>query len=107
MIRKLQMYVSTEQEIIYHGCHKNMSSLNQNGMVIKCVPVAADSTCANGSLPHCSLMMARGVAAWARGDAARNAPLQTTANQTLLVGGKQAEDLERSNQRDAAFTTVN
>lgn len=52
-------------------------------------------------------MMARGVAVWADGDASRNILLQTSANQMLLVWGKQAEDLEWSNQWDASFATVN
>lgn len=62
---------------------------------------------ANGPLPRCSLMMARGVAVWADGDASRNILLQTNANQMLLVWGKQAEDLEGSNQGDGSFTPVN
>lgn len=52
-------------------------------------------------------MMARGVAGWADGDASWNILLQTSANQMLLVWGKQAEDLEWSNQLDASSTTAN
>lgn len=52
-------------------------------------------------------MMARGVAGWAHGDASWNILLQTSANQMLLVWGKQAEDLEWSNQLDASSTAAN
>lgn len=86
---------------------ESLLSASQQRLILRVHLVELSNVEANGPLPLCSLMMARGVAVWADGDASPNILLQTSANQMLLVWGKQAEDLQRSNQRDASFTTVN
>lgn len=69
--------------------------------VIVCVRLEEMSIMEQNSLPLCcSLMMARGVASLADGDASLDIVLQTSANQLLLV----AENLDEPNHGEAFIT---